>query len=195
MATDVEPLEKDVVKALDEFTGTLNQNAIPYALIGGLAVLFRSRPRFTQDVDVLMQVPLISLGGLAEELQHRGFTLDTATFIREYVDVGMTGFQYRQVQVDCIKPVVPLYVTVLDTATEVPTEHGQTLRVATAEGLILTKLISFRVQDQQDIYTLMTTHRETLDVHLIRETWQPLADSYPDATKWLDGMLAKFISG
>jgi len=193
MDHEVEPLDGDVLNTVDTFAEILNRRAIAYAIIGGIGVLLRGRPRFTQDVDVLLQVPQIALPGLADDLKQRGFTLDPATLIREYVDVGMTGFQFGVIQVDCLKPVVPLYNRVLKTATDIAWESGRPVRVASVEGLILTKLLSFRVQDQQDIYTLLTANRDIIDLSIIREEWQPLAASYPAATQWLEGMLAKFV--
>ena len=38
--------------------------------------------------------------------------------------------------------------------------EGHTVRVATAEGLILTKMVAFRPQDQIDIETLLTANRD-----------------------------------
>ena len=46
------------------------------------------------------------------------------------------------------------------------------IRIASAEGLILLKLLAFRGQDQVDIENLIAAHRDTLDVDWIRAEWQ-----------------------
>ena len=41
----------------DEFYSiitTLNQHRIPYAVVGGLALMFYTEPRFTKDIDILV---------------------------------------------------------------------------------------------------------------------------------------------
>lgn len=71
--------------------------------------------------------------------------------------------------------------------------EGQTVRVATAEGLILTKQVAFRSQDQADIDTLLTANRDTIDVGLIREEWSPFAASEAERTAWLEAAIAKRV--
>lgn len=53
--------------------------------------------------------------------------------------------------------------------------EGHTVRVATAEGLILTKLVAFRPQDQADIETLLIANRDEIDRAVIREEWAAVA--------------------
>ena len=42
----------------------LDERGVRYALIGGLATGYRSRPRYTKDIDVIIDVPAVSLPGL-----------------------------------------------------------------------------------------------------------------------------------
>ena len=53
--------------------------------------------------------------------------------------------------------------------------EGYPIRVVTAEGLILTKMVAFRPQDQIDIDTLLTANRDNINIDLIREEWSPFA--------------------
>ena len=84
------PIEHDVlgdelVRAVELLADVFAARSIRYAMIGGLATMLRGRPRFTQDVDILLDVPQIALPGLLEELARRGFKFDVAAVIREYV--------------------------------------------------------------------------------------------------------------
>jgi len=95
--------------------------------------------------------------------------------------------------IDWLKPVLPLYSRTLADATPMEWTEGHTVRVATAEGLILTKMVSFRPQDQIDIETLLTANRDTIEVQLIRDEWSPFAESEAERTAWLEVAIARRV--
>jgi hypothetical protein len=74
------------------------------------------------------------------------------------------------VRVDWLKPVVPLYQHVLDTATAGAWE-GRQIRVASAEGLILLKLLASRPQDLVDVHALLAANQGRLDLDWIEREW------------------------
>lgn len=189
METD-RPLGTELLDALERIASTFVERSIRYALIGGFATLLRGRPRFTQDIDFLLDVPQVKLPGLLDALVERGFTLDPVTIIREYVQLGITKFYFGNIRVDWLKPSLPLYARALKDADDVEWENGQILRVATPEGLILTKLLAFRPQDQTDIETLISAN-PTLDPDVIRSEWAFFASREPARTTWLNSALAK----
>lgn len=71
-------------------------------------------------------------------------------------------------------------------------EPGPTvaIRVATAEGLILLKLLAFRLQDQTDIESLVAANRDALDVDWIKREWQTIFDLDDPRMLWLLGQLS-----
>jgi hypothetical protein len=154
-----------------ELTAALNQFQARYALIGGVAAGYRTHPRFTRDVDFLLTVPALVLPPLLEDLQRRGFEFDMLPTIREWTENHMVVLSYHGIRIDWLKAVLPAYVHVLDRATE-EVWLNQTIRIASAEGLILLKLLAFRLQDQVDIENLVAAHRDTLDLDWIRAEWQ-----------------------
>ncbi len=194
MPTEANPLAPELIRAVELLSETLANRSIQYALIGGLATMMRGRPRFTQDVDVLLEVPQLALPGLLDELSRQGFTLDLPTVVREFVHDHLTAIRYGAVRVDWLKPVLPLYARALADATELSWTEGHKLRVATAEGLILTKLVAFREQDQADIATLLAANKAELDLELIRREWQPYAASESARTAWLEAAIARVIT-
>ncbi len=193
MATDDRALSGDLIQAVELLSEAFTQNSIRYALIGGIATTLRGRPRFTQDVDILLDVPQVALPGLLENLANRGFTLDIPTVIREYVCENLTMIRYGSIRVDWLKPVLPLYSRTLADANELPWTPGHSLRVATPEGLILTKLVAFREQDQADIVAVLSANYPQIDVPLIRREWQPLAELERDRTDWLEAAIARIV--
>ena len=97
--------------------------------------------------------PQIALPGLLDDLVERGFSLDPAVVIKEYVREHITAFSFGPVRIDWLKPVLPFYSRTIADASPLEWSEGHSIRVATAEGLILTKMVAFRPQDQMDIET------------------------------------------
>jgi predicted nucleotidyltransferase len=156
-----------IQQAFEALIDTLSERGIRYAVIGGIAAIQYSRVRTTDDVDVLVAVPQISLAGLFEALRDRGFDVDVTRNIRQFRDHGLTTVRYRQVLVDLMRPILPAYAHVLDRAIDASI-FGRTVRVSSAEGLIVTKLISARPQDETDIRDLLASYSGKLDLAYVR---------------------------
>jgi len=184
-------LADELIRAVEVLGDVFAGQSIRYAVIGGLATLMRGRPRFTQDVDVLLDVPQLALPGLLDELARQGFTLDRATVIAEYVRQHVTSFRFGAVRIDWLKPVLPLYTRTLAEASFIPWTDSHLVRMASSEGLILTKMVAFRPQDQVDIETLLVANREEIDTDLIRREWSAVAQGEPARTVWLEDAMAR----
>ncbi len=193
MPAEHDPLANELIRAVELLSDVFAAQSIRYAVVGGLATLMRGRPRFTQDVDVLLDVPQLALPELLDELRRLDFTFDTATLLREYVHDHMTAFRFGSVRIDWLKPVLPLYARALADASSLTWTEGHSLRVATAEGLILTKMVSFRPQDQVDIETLLIANRDEIDVVLIRQEWSAVATGEEARTAWLEDAIARLL--
>jgi hypothetical protein len=170
MATDPTLYGPQLLTGLTELVAAFDRHGVRYALIGGLAVSLRSRPRSTRDIDLLLAIPQISLPGLLADLTAHGFTLDESAVITGFVRHHITAFQYHGVRVDWLKPVVPLYQHVLDGA-GTDDGFGRPVRVASAEGLILLKLLAARPQDLVDINSLLAANQGRLDLDFVQREW------------------------
>ena len=190
MAEMPEPLAGDLVEASEALSEVFAARGIQYAVLGGVATILRGRPRFTQDIDILLDVPQLALPGLLDELADRGFTLDRETVIREFVQHHMTTFRFGVVRIDWLKPVLPLYAHALAAATTLPWTPGHSLRVLAPEGLVVPKLVAFRPQDQEDVRTLLAANRDEIDAGLIRREWAAVAHGEEERTEWLETQLA-----
>src|SRR5262245_38009075 len=102
--------EEDLKKALVEMAAALAQFNAKYAVIGGLAAAYRSQPRFTKDLDILLAIPQLVLPGLLDELQRRGFEFDLTTVLREWIQEHVTVLSFRGIRIDWLKPVIPAYL-------------------------------------------------------------------------------------
>jgi hypothetical protein len=178
-------LPQHLLTGLLELVQALDKLRARYALIGGIATGYRSQPRFTEDLDFLLEVPQIQLPGLLEDLRARGFTFDTEATIREWTREHLAVLSFQGVQIDWLKPVIPLYQHVIDSAR--PEQWlGCNVRIASAEGLILTKLLVFRGQDQVDVENLLAANRGQLDMDFIRREWQTVAEADDPRAEWLE---------
>src|SRR5260221_14219747 len=99
MADEQDVLPRDLIRAVELLADTFAARSIRYAIVGGLATLMRGRPRFTQDIDVLIDVPQLALPGLLDELARVGFTFDMPTVIREYVREHITVLRFVEIRV------------------------------------------------------------------------------------------------
>jgi hypothetical protein len=75
-------------EALQKAVATLDRLGIAYALIGGLAVAARGIVRATQDVDLLVALPVQEALSLEQSMRDSGFQ---ATFHRGAVDDPIVG--------------------------------------------------------------------------------------------------------
>ncbi len=115
--------------------------------------------------------------------------LDT---IRRWSADKLVVFFRGAARIDWIQPVLPLYSRVLDGA-ESQSWLDVKLNVATAEGLILTKMVAFRPQDQADIGSLLAANRDVIDLDHIRAEWSPFAETEPDRTTWLNAAITRLV--
>ena len=174
MAFEDLPISRDVLDAALQCAASAQKANLRYALIGGVATGFRTTPRFTRNAEFLFEIPQLQLPAFLDDLAGREFTCDTTTTIREWTREHMTVLSFRGVRVDWLKPVIPIYQHVLDRATE-ETWLGPPIRVATTEGLILIKMLAYRAQDVLDIESLVSAHRDTLDLDWIKSEWRTVA--------------------
>src|SRR5687767_7820559 len=100
MENDPAISEEVLHQGLAETVAAFERHAIAYALIGGIAVSFRSQPRFTKDLDFLLAVPTLSLPPLLEDLAGRGFTFDESATVRDWTRHHMVVLDYRGIRID-----------------------------------------------------------------------------------------------
>lgn len=175
--------------ALTDVIEVLTATKTAYALIGGLATGFRSRPRYTQDIDVLLDVPQIRLPDLLERLRAASFEFDMHGVIAEFRRHHLAVLWRGDVRLDWLAPVLPAFRHVLETARD---ETGPTgpIRVASTEGLILMKLLAYRLQDQADIEALVAANRGAIDLDWIRREWETIFSTDEPRWRWLEQQIS-----
>ena len=152
------------------------------------------QPCDCRDCRILKHLNGIDRGRPGSEVGVIGhFSLDRTAVIQQYTREYVASFPFGRVRIDWLKPVLPLYSRTLAEAEPVEWTGGHMVRVATAEGLILTKMVAFRPQDRVDIETLLTANRDTINVDLIRQEWSLFAATEPERTAWLEAVIERRV--
>lgn len=146
-----------------EVSAYLEDSGIPHMLIGGIATMHWGEPRATLDVDVSVLVPDAELSM---------FVLRLPSNLVVRAPQPVLGFIRRTrvlplrhasgVDIDLVFAVLPFEEEALERAIEVPIE-GSFVRMASAEDLVLMKIISERSKDRGDVATILSRRWHELD--------------------------------
>jgi predicted nucleotidyltransferase len=182
-----------ILNAVSEVAGFLEAEGIPYAVIGGLAVQYWSESRGTRDVDIVVMVPEEKLEDflkkaaqrfaprLADALsfarQNRVLLLSTMDGTPVDISLGIAGYEEEAVR--------------RAVTAELP--GGVTVRMITAEDLIIHKCLAGRARDVEDVERILVRQRLGVDLTHIRKWLQefaPLVESH-DVLAVFEQALAK----
>jgi hypothetical protein len=168
-------LPVDVLDAARELQQFLAVRQWPYALIGGLAVVCRAKPRATVDVDISL---LCELGA-----EHRMIDPLLEAFKPRIDDAADFAIQNgvlllsasNGVALDIGLALFPFEAAIISRA--IPTRLSDDLEmpVVSAEDLVMTKSFAGRPQDWADIYNLIR-HAGPLDWPAIEARLQSIAE-------------------
>lgn len=147
----------DLREELNQLIEALQQSSIPYALCGGMALAVHGHPRFTQDLDLLIQeFDLQRLIAVAERLGY----LDATGWLRFHPGTERETKLYRllkplgttNLMLDLIC-VSPQFEEVWESRTQFDLA-GRQLTVVSRDGLRTMKQVSNRPQDLVDLEKL-----------------------------------------
>lgn len=114
---------------LEEVAQLLDANGVRFAITGGLVSAYYSEPRFTQDVDILVNREQIAaaLGSITTGFEAAGYVFDKGTLLESV----RTGRPFQLIHGrECLK--LDVYPREL-----VPGELGRSVRVELFAGLML----------------------------------------------------------
>ena len=170
--TDLTAVIHDLVRIFDRL-------GMPYAIMGGIAVRAHGIPRPTYDVDFTLAVPRDRLGELFKAIADRGYTVPEQ-YSRGWVDTvgGMPlvkvrlFLEGRSVDADMFIAETPFQSEVLSRRITADVD-GLSVKLVSAEDLILFKLVAARPRDLLDIQDVLFTQGE-LDEPYLRRWAGPL---------------------
>ncbi len=157
----------DALAQLEKFLREWNT---PIALIGGVAVIARASTRPTEDIDLIAKAAPADVDALLALAAKHGYAFDADA--RELASMGLVRLYSASAKktgygLDILFADNPYYEQILSRATPVDLA-GVTLKVATAEDLVLLKLEANRPGDIEDILAIKDGLGATLDLSYLR---------------------------
>ena len=143
--------------AISDLARWIAEKQLEATLIGGLAVGLRSRPRLTQDIDALLWSEEPPDGKLLDSAATFGFVprvSDVLEFVRSH-HVLMLQHAPSGVRVDISAAFLPFEREVIERSELVRISQDAVLPVATAEDLLIMKVIAGRPRDWIDVEQLI----------------------------------------
>ncbi len=143
-------------KDYEEFLELLNKHNVRYCVIGAFAVAFHARPRYTKDIDILIEPTIDNANRLLIALDEFGFgSLNLA--VNDFSTQGnIIQLGYEPVRIDIITSIKGLeFADIWQSRIQGP--YGkQTINFIDRQSLIRSKRISNRAQDKADLKLLLS---------------------------------------
>ena len=147
----------------------LDSEGIPYMVIGGQAVLLHGEPRLTRDIDITLGVDATELNKVRDTITGIGLlpaVADVEAFVRATNVLPMSD-PASGVRVDLIFSFTPYESQAIRRAVGVVLDKV-TVRFASAEDLIIHKLVAGRARDIEDVVGLIARHPSLDEAYLTR---------------------------
>ena len=162
----------------------LDNQSLPYMIIGGQAVLLYGEPRLTKDIDITLGVNIDGLDRLLSairELPLKPLPSDIKAFVGETM-VLPTLDEHSGIRVDFIFSYTPFETNAIQRAKTV-TLLGQKLAFASPEDLIIHKIFAGRPRDLEDVRIIILKNPD-IDMLYIRK-WLKEFDGSFDTKEFL----------
>jgi len=153
-------------------------------IIGGIAVGFLGKPRFTEDIDAMFllstkDIPQFLAAAQAEEIQPR--VPDAAEFGRKN-RVLLLRHVPSNINVDITLGILQFEEEMV-ARSGVQSVSSLSVRLPTPEDLIIMKALANRPKDLEDIRTIIDKH-PTLDIDRIKHWVQSFAEAFETPGLW-----------
>jgi predicted nucleotidyltransferase len=170
----IEVIMSGLVEAVKRATALLDEMRVPYMVFGGIANSIYGNPRLTFDVDIkfLLEQPdemerfLAGIASIATILPR-----DPKRFIRE---TNVLPVDINGVRTDLVKAELPFEKEAIARSRAIDF-YGATIRVCTAEDLIIQKAVSTREKDWHDIKCIIENQHDRMNWAYLLKHCQELA--------------------
>jgi hypothetical protein len=169
-------LDRDLAK----FARWLEEEQIPYMVIGGFAVTVWGNPRFTRDLDVTIWVTPDAFDAAVARIcaEFKALPTDPLRFAEETrvlpVVCGSTS-------VDVIFAALPYEEQAIHRARRLNIGAGE-VQICAPEDLVLYKIVSQRPRDKEDIEGVFRYRRSELDFTYLDPRVEELSGALADST-------------
>ena len=145
-----------IEKDYEEFVELLNKHEVKYCIIGSYALAFHARPRYTKDIDFLIDISPENAKKIKSALDEFGFASVNLTEDDFLKEGNIIQLGYEPVRIDIITSITGLeFADVWKSRIQGP--YGrQTINYIDRQNLIRAKKISNRPQDKVDLKLLLS---------------------------------------
>ena len=147
----------------------LDEDGLPYAFGGAMALGAWGVPRTTSDVDVAVFVPETDLHRALDAVERAGAMVDRAEAGRTVARTGMFMALLAGTRLDVFISHHPMHADLERRRVALKTLEGKALWFLSAEDVVLTKLIYGRAKDIADLERLFAVRAEALDVAYVAD--------------------------
>lgn len=158
-----------IVDTAAEITSFLDEQEIPYAVIGGLAVQYWGEPRTTNDIDIVVLLAPDKIESFFDAVidKYRPRLKDAVAFAKTNRVLLVSGADGTPVD---ISMGIPGYEEeVIRRAVVVTLPNERTIRLISPEDLIIHKCIAGRPRDLEDIERILVRQKLTVDTDYIKQ--------------------------
>src|SRR4030042_5808892 len=157
------------IAAVIELHQFFENNTIPYAIIGGIAVQLWGEPRFTRDVDVTILVPYDQETATLHKIFYRFKPRISNAFEFAFKHRVCLIYSSNECEIDISLGIQGYEEILIQRAAIWKPFREKKCKICTAEDLIIHKAVSGRLQDILDIEGVMLRQRGKLDIDYVRK--------------------------
>src|SRR6185436_5227900 len=171
-------MRSPVVDLLADLATALEGSGIPWFLFGAQAAILHGAARLTADVDVTVRLPdRVSTEDLARTLEGRRFLarVSDPAFVRR---TRVMPFVHAPtgLPLDVVLAGPGLEDTFLERA-GIREIDGVSIRLASAEDLLVMKMLAGRAKDVDDVAAILRANRDRIDRAYVERTFAALEDA------------------
>ncbi len=153
-----------IIKLIKKIAQLLDQETIPYMIIGGQAVLVYGRPRLTRDIDITLGVDtdkFALIEGVCKKLKLKTLAENPQDFARK-TKVLPTEQPKSKVRVDFIFSFTPYEAQAIKNAKQVLIDDYP-VNFASCEDVIIHKMVAGRAIDEEDVKSILAKNSDTIN--------------------------------
>jgi hypothetical protein len=189
--TKTEPAPTEVAARLAD---RLDEDGLPYAFGGALALGAWGVPRTTTDVDIAVFVAELELDKLLDSVERAGAMVDRSAARRSVARTGFFVAQLGRTRIDLFIAHHPWHADMRTRRQLLPTPDGKPRWFVSLEDTALAKLLYARPKDIQDLERLFAVQRSRLDLAYLRRWLAAMVPAQDKRSATLEDLARRFIT-
>jgi predicted nucleotidyltransferase len=176
-----------IQKLIKEIAESLDEERIPYMIIGGQAVLIYGRPRLTRDIDITLGIDADDFALVektCKKLKLKMLPENPKNFAKETnvlpAEEPTSGFR-----IDFIFSFSPYETQAIKRAKEIIIDNYP-VKFASCEDVIIHKMVAARAIDAEDVKSILIKNKDSIDLEYITG-WLLEFSKIPEHEEILEG--------